>query len=126
MQRTETINLNIHLRGLRDAGGLDVLVEECLHELSRLVPISLARVVLERGYQLTPAFRVTAHLAVPGPDIHAAACDHTLLAAWRKLAADLRDQFRRRTSRQRRRLKDRGQWRTESGQLSRNGNLGGR
>ena len=119
MQRTETMNLQLHLRGMRNCGGLDFLIEECLHCLQNLIPISTARVVLEQGYAATPAFRVSAHLAVPGPDIHAAASDHTLLAAWHKLAGNLRKQFQGRATRQQLRLKGRGQCRTVASQWSR-------
>jgi hypothetical protein len=56
---------------------------------------------------------------VPGPDVHAAASDHTLLAAWRKLAGNLTKQFQQRTTRQQLRLKDRGLCRKLAG--ARNG-----
>ena len=119
MPKTETMNLEVHLRGMRNCGGLDLLIEESLNALRRLVPISAARVVLEQLHDATPPYRVFAHLAVPGPDIHAAAHDHTLLAAWRKLAGNLAKQFQRRATRQQLRLKGRGQCRTLASQWNR-------
>jgi len=119
MQKIETMNLQIQLRGMRNCGELDLLIEESLNALRRLIPISAARVVLEQKPDTTPAYRVFAHLAVPGPDVHAAACDHTLLAAWRKLAGNLKEQFQRRTTRQQLRLKSRGQCRTVASQWNR-------
>lgn len=119
MQKTETMNLQVQLRGMRNCGGLDLLIEESLNALRRLIPISTARVVLEQQRDTTPAYRVFAHLAVPGPDVHAAACDHTLLAAWRKLAGNLTKQFQRRATRQQLRLKGRGQCRTVASQWNR-------
>lgn len=119
MQKNETMNLQVQLRGMRNCGGLDLIIEESLNALRRLIPISAARVVLEQQHDTTPAYRVFAHLAVPGPDVHAAARDHTLLAAWRKLAGNLKKQFQRRTTRQQLRLKRREHCRTVSSQWNR-------
>jgi len=43
-------------------------------------------------------------LAVPGPDIHAEARDHTLEAAWLKVTAALRKQIEKRKAHQKPRL----------------------
>ena len=98
--------------------GLDLLIEQSLNALRRLIPISNARVVLEQQRDTSPAYRVFAHLAVPGPDVHAAASDHTLLAAWRKLAENLNQQFQLRRARQQLRLKDRSLCRKMGSQWS--------
>jgi ribosome-associated translation inhibitor RaiA len=119
MQKTETMNLQVQLRGMRSRSGLDLLIEESLNALRRLIPISAARVVLEQQRGSAPPFRVFAHLAVPGPDIHAEARDCTLQAAWRKLVGNLKKQFQRRTTRQHLRLKGRGQCRTVASQWNR-------
>jgi ribosome-associated translation inhibitor RaiA len=121
MPKTETMNLQLQLRGMRNCGELALLIEERLNALRRLIPISTARVVLEQQHHTTPSYRVFAHLAVPGPDIHAVAHDHTLLAAWRKLAENLAKQFLRRATRQQLRLRSRGQCRTVAGQWNRGG-----
>jgi len=90
--------MNIHYRicGLNNKGGLEPLIEKDLHDLSQLIPISQAEIVLEKQIEAAPPFVVSALLAVPGPDIHAVACDHTLMAAWQKLLEDLKKQFQRR------------------------------
>jgi hypothetical protein len=119
MPKTETMNLQVQLRGMRHCGGLDLLIEKSLNALRGLIPISTARVVLEQQHDTTPPYRVFAHLVVPGPDIHAAARDHTLLAAWHKLAGNLKKQFQRRTAQQQLRLKGRGQCRTTASQWNR-------
>lgn len=102
------MKLQVQARGIRNHGGLDLLIEQSLNALRRLIPISTARVVLEQQRDTSPVYHVFAHLAVPGPDVHATASDHTLLAAWRKLAEKLTHQFQLRTARQQLRLKHRG------------------
>lgn len=112
MQTTQPTHLKIKLSGLKHCGGLELLIADFLRVLQANLPISVARVVLEQQRDAAPAFRACAHLAVPGPDIHAEARDHTLLAAWRKLAANLKQQFQHRARRHELRLKGRGQCRT--------------
>ena len=116
MQKNEIINLKVLVRGMRNCNGLDSLIGKSLNSLRRLIPISTANVILEQQPNGSPAYRVFAHLAVPGPDVHAVASDHTLLAAWRKLAGKLTKQFQQRTTRQQLRLKDRGLCRKMAGQ----------
>ena len=116
MQKNEKMELKVQVRGMRHSGGLELLIEQSLDALRRLIPISTAQVVLEQQRNGSPAYRVFAHLAGPGPDVHAAASDHTLLAAWRKLAGNLTKQFQQRTTRQHLRLKDRGLCRKLAGQ----------
>ena len=116
MQNIENMKLRVQARGMRNNGGLDLLIAQSLNALRRLIPISNARVVLEQQRDTSPVYRVFAHLAVPGPDVHAAASDHTLLAAWRKLAENLTRQFQLRTARQQLRLKDQGLCRKMAGQ----------
>jgi len=110
------MNLQVQLRGMPHSGGLDSLIEESLNALRQLIPISSAQVVLEQQRHNSPTYRVFAHLAVPGPDVHAVASDHTLLAAWRKLAGKLKKQFQQRASRQQLRLKGRALCRKVAGQ----------
>ncbi|HEV2693014.1 MAG TPA: HPF/RaiA family ribosome-associated protein [Verrucomicrobiae bacterium] len=102
------MKLQMQYRGLNHNGRLDQVISQSLSALRRLLPISNAHVVLEQQREGSPAYRVRAHLAVPGPDVHAEASDHTLPAAWRKLAAKLGHQFQRRKARQQHRSKDRG------------------
>lgn len=113
------MKINVQFRGMQNRGGLDSLVEENLRALRLLIPISSAQVVLERQRGAVPTFCVFAHLAVSGPDIHATARDHTLLAAWHKVAGNLKKQFLRRVTQQQLRLKGRGQCRTVASQWNR-------
>ena len=119
MNIPNTLNINVQLRGVRKLGGLESLIDNNLRMLHLLVPISSGRIVLERQLGAAPGFHAFAHLAIPGPDIHAEVSDHTLLAAWRKLAGNLRRQFQQRITRQLLRLKGRGQCRTVSSQWTR-------
>lgn len=116
MQKIENMKLQVQARGMRKNGSLELLIEQSFNALRRLIPISNARVVLEQQRDTSPVYRVFAHLAVPGPDVHATASDHTLLAAWRKLAENLTHQFQLRTVRQQLRRRDRGFCRKMVGQ----------
>jgi hypothetical protein len=71
-----------------------------LQDLNGLIPIACADVSLARQHDTTPPFRAVVLLGVPGPDIHAAARDHTWPAAWLKVVARLRQQMEDRRSRQ--------------------------
>lgn len=90
------MKIQFRIRGLNATAGLRAWLENQLERLHELIPVSTAEVVLERERDSAPAFRAQVHLAVPGPDIHAAARDHTLEAAWLKVAKNLRHQMERR------------------------------
>ena len=94
------MKIQFRIRGLNANAGLRAWLEQQLERLHKLIPVSTAEVVLEREQDSAPAFRAHVHLAVPGPDIHAAARDHTLEAVWLKVAKNLRQQIERRKSRQ--------------------------
>ena len=74
-------------------------MEHSLEQLRGLDAISDAAIVLEHQREAAPAFRAYVSLAVPGPDIHAEAHDHTLPAAWLKVTNGLRKQIEQRKSR---------------------------
>ena len=76
-----------------------------LHDLNHLIPIAHAEISLARQLDSTPPFQAVVLLGVPGPDIHAAARDHTWRAAWIKVIARLREQMEDRQSRQQARHK---------------------
>lgn len=78
-----------------------------LQALTHLIPIERAHISLERQHLATPPFQAIASLVVPGPDLHAAARDHTWPAAWQKVLARLREQVDQRRSQQARRKKTR-------------------
>ena len=99
------MKIQFRIRGLNANATWQDLVMEHLHRLKRLTDIESAEVNLEKHRYSAPAFRAHVHLAVPGPDIHAAARDHTLEAVWLKVAKNLRQQIERRKSRPQLRLK---------------------
>jgi ribosome-associated translation inhibitor RaiA len=68
--------------------------------LQSLIPVTVAAVVLEHRQDDAPPFRAFVSLAVPGPDIHAEAREHTLEAVWVKVTTALRQQIERRKTRQ--------------------------
>jgi ribosomal subunit interface protein len=94
------MTIQFRIRGLNASASLRAWLEQQLQRLHGLIPVATAEVVLEREKDSAPAFRAQVHLAVPGPDIHADARDHTLEAAWLKVAKKLRQQIERRKIRQ--------------------------
>jgi ribosomal subunit interface protein len=103
----ECMKIQFRILGLTASASMRAWLELQLERLRHLMPVSTAEVVLERQRDGAPAFRAQVHLAVPGPDIHAEACDYTLQAAWLKVAKKLRHQIERRKTRQQ--LRHKGQ-----------------
>jgi ribosomal subunit interface protein len=101
------MKIQIRILGLTANAGMRSWLELQLERLRNLMPVSTAEVLLERQRDGAPAFHAQVHLAVPGPDIHAEARDHTLQAAWLKVAKKLRQQIVRRKIRQQLRHKGR-------------------
>lgn len=99
------MKIQFRIRGLNANASLRAWLETQLKRLHNLIPVSTAEVVLEREQDSAPAFRAHVHLAVPGPDIHADARDHTLEAVWLKVTKNLRQQIERRKTRQHHKLK---------------------
>jgi ribosome-associated translation inhibitor RaiA len=113
------MKIQYELRGLNPRAVTNRPMDRHLERLGRLIPISLAEVVLEHQRNAAPAFGASADLAVPGPDIHAAARDHTLEAAVLKVARRLEKQIEARQNRQQLRLKRRENCRAVSSQWNR-------
>lgn len=88
------------LRGLNPRTVTDRPLDQQLERLNQLLPISSASVMLEHQHNATPAFCVSVDLAVPGPDIHAAARGHTLEAAMLKVVGRPQHQINARIKRQ--------------------------
>lgn len=65
------------------------LVKQRLESLREALQIDEARVLMEHRPEASPAFRITAHLVTPGPDVFAEAVDHTLRAALDKMIGQL-------------------------------------
>jgi ribosome-associated translation inhibitor RaiA len=100
------MNIQYQMRGLNPRAVTDRPMDQHLAYLDRLIPISSAHVVLEYQPNATPSFSASVNLAVPGPDIHVAARDHTLEAAVLKVSRRLEDQIEARKNSQQHRLKD--------------------
>ena len=102
------MKIQFHIRGLNDNASLRHWLERPLERLQELTSVSTAAVVLECERENAPAFRAFVLLAVPGPDIHSEARDHTLEAAWLKVITALRNQIEQRAARPEARLKTNG------------------
>src|SRR6266536_6452527 len=80
------------------------LVERQLNYLQSLTAMTAAQAVLVHLQDARPAFRLLVLLKVPGPDLHAEACDHTVEAALLKATQNLEHQIQaRKTKRMERR-----------------------
>jgi len=112
------MDIQFYIRGLNVNSGFRRRLEHQLEGLQRLISVSVAAVVLDHRRDDPPAFRAYVSLAVPGPDIHAEARDHTLEAAWLKVATALRRQIGQRKSRQDARLKRNGHVRARASRLT--------
>jgi ribosomal subunit interface protein len=112
------MKIQFQIRGLNANANLRGWLEKQLERLHNLIPVSTAEIVLERERDGAPAFRAHVHLAVPGPDIHAEARDHTLEAAWLKVTTALRQQIERRKTCQQLRHKGHGQHPLTAGRWS--------
>lgn len=108
---SKIINTQFHIRGIHLNDHLRHRLKGPLERLQNLTPVSGAAVVVEYERHNAPPFRACALLAVPGPDIHAEARDHTLDAAWLKVTTALRKQIEQRKFRQATRMKSKGRLR---------------
>ena len=99
------MKIQFHIRGLNVRNSSRRWFERAIERLQNAISISRAAVVLERQREAAPAFRTSVLLAVPGPDIHADARDHTLDAAWLKVTRALRKQIDQRKAKQLARVK---------------------
>lgn len=113
------MKIQYQLRGLKPRAVTDRPLDHRLEHLDHLIPISSAQVVLEHQPNTAPAFCACVDLAVPGPDIHAAARDHTLEAVVLKVGRRLEEQIEARKYRQQLRLKRRENSRAVTSQWSR-------
>ncbi|HTJ00216.1 MAG TPA: hypothetical protein VL527_15140 [Dongiaceae bacterium] len=118
------MKIQFHLWGIQPSEPMRHSLQQPLEQLQHLISISTAAVVLEQRREITPGIRAFVSLAVPGPDIHAEAWDHTVKAAWLKVIADLRYQIELRKCRPNVRLKGNGHLRAPS--LQRLGSRHGR
>jgi ribosome-associated translation inhibitor RaiA len=84
---------------VRPSLALDRLIENRLLALGERQRIEEAVVRLADEREASPRFRASILVRVPGPDIHAAACDHTVGVAVRKMLAALEAQVAARQGR---------------------------
>lgn len=93
-------NIQFQIRELKDNHQLRRRLAADLEDLNRLIAVASARVALQHQPGITPPYQAVVMLAVPGPDIRAAARDYTWPAAWRKVVTRLREQIEERRGRQ--------------------------
>jgi hypothetical protein len=103
------MRIEFQIHGLNSTAKLRRWLGQPLERLRGLIPVSTAAVLLERRRDAAPAFRAFVLLAVPGPNIHAEAREHTLQAVWLKVIAVLRRQIADRESRRKARAKSKRQ-----------------
>lgn len=94
------MKVEFHIRGFRAGDPLRQQLVSGLQDLNALLPITHADISLEKQRDHTPPYQTLVLLSVAGPDIHAAARDHTWAAAWLKVTARLRQQIEARQTRQ--------------------------
>ena len=109
------MKIEFHIHGLKANDQLRQQLAAELQNLNDLIPIAHADVSLARQHDSTPPYQAVVLLAVPGPDIHAAARDHTWPAAWLKVTERLREQITRRRSGQQARAKTRSEFNSKTG-----------
>ncbi|MBI3850540.1 MAG: HPF/RaiA family ribosome-associated protein [Verrucomicrobia bacterium] len=112
------MKIQFHILGLNLNASSRHWLEQPLEGLQNLISVTAAAVVLEQRRGDAPAYRAFVSLAVPGPDIHAEARDHTLEAAWLKVTTALRQQIERRKTGQQLRHKGHGQHPLTAGRWS--------
>jgi ribosome-associated translation inhibitor RaiA len=95
-----TMNIRYHHLHHAPSPSLAALIERRIEFLGKSLRIDEARVTVERRLASSPAFRFSAHLVTPGPDVYAEALDHTLRAAIHKTVSELENRIASRKQRQ--------------------------
>jgi ribosome-associated translation inhibitor RaiA len=98
--KTTAMNIQYHHLHHTPSPSLTSLIERQFGILGRSLRIDEARVTIERRLASSPAFRFSAHLVTPGPDVYAEALDHTLRAAVHKTVSELEDRIASRKRKQ--------------------------
>jgi ribosome-associated translation inhibitor RaiA len=99
------MNLILQPGNTRTSVALDHLIESRLVALAERQRIDEAVVRLSDHREGSPRYQASILVRVPGPDIHAVACDHTLRVAVQKVLAAVEEQVVERQARRRRRLR---------------------
>lgn len=84
------MKLIVQHANLPPSARLDRWIEESLLSLLPLVRIEEARIRVEYRPEASPAYRASAHLLIPGPDLRFEAVDHTPQNAFAKVLAQLK------------------------------------
>jgi hypothetical protein len=90
------MTIQLLIEGIEDGKAIHRQVAADLKALNDLIAVASARVTLQQQRDASPPCQAMATLRISGPDIHAAARDHAWPAAWRKVAARLREQMEQR------------------------------
>ena len=98
------MNLLFQPGNTRTTAGLDRMIEARLIALAERLRVDEAVVRLNDHREASPRYTAYISLRVPGPDIHAVVCDHTLRVAVAKALAAVERQV---TARRERRLRRR-------------------
>lgn len=106
-RKNHMMKIQYQVLGMNSHAARNRPLDRHLRHLNDLIRISSAMVRLEHHRDTTPAFCALVHLAVPGPDVHAAARDHTLDAVILKVVRRLEEQIESRKNRRQHRLKRR-------------------
>jgi ribosome-associated translation inhibitor RaiA len=91
----------------RSSATLDFLIESRLIALADRQRIEEAVVRLTDNREGSPRYQASIQLRVPGPDLHAVACDHTLRVAVQKALDSVEGQIAAREGRRRARRRSR-------------------
>jgi hypothetical protein len=88
------MKITLRNRNLTPAESFDALIENSVFALSARQRLDEATVTLERLTDASPPFRVTLHIAVPGPDVRCEVVDYSPVRAFAR-ALDYVDQILR-------------------------------
>ena len=93
------MNLILQPGNTRSSAALDYLIESRLIALADRQRIEEAVVRLKDNREGSPRYEASILIRVPGPDIHAVACDHTLRVAVQKALVAVESQVAARQGR---------------------------
>jgi ribosome-associated translation inhibitor RaiA len=97
------MNLVLQSRHARYPDAIALLLEEELLALAERCRAEEAIVCLTQHPDASPRYQVTIFVRLPGPDLHATGCDHTVAVAVRKALRQLEAQLVVRSSRRQQR-----------------------
>ena len=99
------MNLIIQHGNVRFSVALERLIESRLTALAARQRIEEATVLLSDEREASPRYQASITIRIPGPDIHASACDHTMRVTVQKALDAIEAQVDARNGRRRQRLR---------------------